>query len=289
MTAYSRLMLGPLLVVAVSAAGPQPPVVFPPLPAATSADWSRYVAAVGERMDRELKSTAGYLALDFGGSAAADRKSVLSGSTSIVQMAARDAKGRELDVRDGWVHDWRGAILLPGIKLERLFQRLQMEVPGAGKGDVLEGYIRGRRQDAPIITTFMKIRREYYFTFVYNTEHEVEFRKRDALHGSSRSVATRIAQVAEAGTRSEHDYAAGQDDGYLLRWNSYWRYEEVPQGVIAECESVSLSNPAPALMGPLARMISRSAARESMERALQSLKEFAATRLGTRPVLSQAR
>jgi len=33
----------------------------------------------------------------------------------------------------------------------------------------------------------------------------------------------------------------GDDRGFLWRLNAYWRYEQVAGGVIAECESITLS------------------------------------------------
>ena len=55
---------------------------------------------------------------------------------------------------------------------------------------------------------------------------------------AARSVATRIAELADVGTAQEHEKSADADSGFLWRLNAYWRYEAVPGGVIVECESV---------------------------------------------------
>jgi hypothetical protein len=68
----------------------------------------------------------------------------------------------------------------------------------------------------------------------------------------------------------------GDDRGFLWRLNAYWRYEAVPGGVIAECESVSLSRDVPFGLGLVAGPIIRSTARESMERTLESLRDMTA-------------
>jgi hypothetical protein len=56
------------------------------------------------------------------------------------------------------------------------------------------------------------------------------------------------------------------------RWHSYWRYEQVPEGVIAECESVSLSRPVPWGFGFMVDRLIDSTARQSMERALTAVR-----------------
>jgi hypothetical protein len=89
---------------------------------------------------------------------------------------------------------------------------------------------------------------------------------------AARSVATRIAELADAGTAKEREKPADDDSGFLWRLNAYWRYEEVPGGVIVECESVSLSRSVPMVVRPVANPIVDRIARESLQRTLDSLK-----------------
>jgi hypothetical protein len=117
---------------------------------------------------------------------------------------------------------------------------------------------------------FLKVRRTKFITVVYNTEHVVTFHRHTATRGASTSVATKIAQLDAPGTSAEREVGAGSE--FLLRWNSYWRYEEAPAGVIAECESISLSRAAPFGTGLLVAPIVSGTARESMERALVNLR-----------------
>jgi hypothetical protein len=137
---------------------------------------------------------------------------------------------------------------------------------------------------------FLKVQRsKALWTFVYNTEHLVTFARRDATRGSSTSVATKIAELSNPGTAAERERAAGSDNGFLWRWNSYWRYQQVAEGVIAECESVSLSRTAPFGLGWIAGSIATSTARESMERALVNLRSAFAAPARTPPASSPVR
>lgn len=74
------------------------------------------------------------------------------------------------------------------------------------------------------------------------------------------------------GTPQERELAPGQARGFLWRWNSCWRYEDVPGGVIAECESLSLSRTIPSLLYYAVKPLVDSTARESMERTLSALR-----------------
>jgi hypothetical protein len=275
-----RPVLCALVAFAGAAAAPAPAVVSPVLPKGTSAGWSQYVAATEQRIGGELNTGSRFLVLDFGPSAAADRQAIQAGQMPVAPMRSLRPDGGPIDVPDAWVHHWRGAVLVPGVTLDQVFSRLQAEVPGSGQGDVLSSSILARQGDS--MHVFIKVRRQGRFvvsySFVYNTEHDVTFSRRDALHGSSVSVATKIAEVDSPGTPGEREFRAGDDNGFLWRWNSYWRYEQVPAGVIAECESITLSRTAPFGTGWIANRIEESEAPAAMTRALVNLRAHFAHR-----------
>jgi len=253
---------------------PSGPPTSPMLPARMTAAWNLYVATTEQRMAGELAPTSRFLALDFGSSAAADRRAILDGQMPVKEMRTVLAGGGAIDVPDAWVHHWRGAILIPRVTLDEVFARLQASVPGSGQGDVLTSAILER--NGPSMRVFIKVRRQgrvlVAYNFVYNTEHDVTFVRRTATRGTSTSVATKIAELDSPGTPGEREFAAGDDNGFLWRWNAYWRYEQVPTGVIAECESVTLSRSAPYGTGWVASRFERSEASAAMTRALITLR-----------------
>jgi hypothetical protein len=282
MLALVRFWLFPVVGFVGAAVASQAPDGFPPLRAQTTAGWNQYAAATGQRVDRELKAAQGFLALDFGPSPAESRRAVLRGEMPVAEMRTTGPGGRSIEVSDAWVHHWRGAVLIRGARLDHMFKQLQESVPGTGQGDVLASAILSR--EGPRLRVFLKVQRsKALWTFVYNTEHLVTFARRDATRGSSTSVATKIAELSSPGTAAERERAAGSDNGFLWRWNSYWRYQQVPEGVIAECESISLSRTAPFGLGWIAGSIATSTARESMEAALINLRRSFATSARTPP------
>ena len=132
----------------------------------------------------------------------------------------------------------------------------------------------------------MKLRRSKVITVTYNTEHDVRYRRLGQRAASARSVATRIAQLDDAGTPQEHELKPGSDGGYLWRLNAYWRYEAVPGGVLIECESVSLSRAVPYVLRPFATGLVEGLARESLERTLVGLRTYLTGQIAQLPVSS---
>jgi hypothetical protein len=118
----------------------------------------------------------------------------------------------------------------------------------------------------------MKLRRESIITVTYNTEHDVRYKRLSPTLASSRSVATKIAELDEAGTKQEREKPVGQDHGFLWRLNAYWRYQQVDGGVIVECESASLSRGVPMLLRPFVTGTVERIARESLQKTLESLR-----------------
>jgi hypothetical protein len=234
----------------------------------TLAGWTAYIGAAERRVERELAATDRFLAQDFGADAAAKREALRRGTILIESVNAAGAQGEAIEVPAALVHHWRGAVFIPGAKLSDLISKLQAGVPASE--DVLASRVLERGPDR--MKVFLRVQRTKFVTVVYNTEHTVTFRRHGPARASSTSTATKIAEVESPNTSRERELKPGDDRGFLWRWNSYWRYEETAGGVIAECESVSLSRDVPAVVSYVARPLIRSTARESMERTLATMR-----------------
>ena len=239
---------------------------------AALAGWTSYIGATERRVERELGVGDRFLALDFGPDAAGKRRAILGGAVLVESANAMDAQDRPIEVPSALVHHWRGAVLIPGVRLDDLLSRLQSGTVVGHPQDVLQSKVLERQSDR--LRVFLRVQRTKFVTAVYNTEHTVTFRRLGPTRASSMSTATKIAEVESPGTPQERELRAGNDRGFLWRWNAYWRYEEVPGGVIAECESVSLSRSVPSVLSYIAGPLIRSTARESMERTLVTLQRM---------------
>jgi hypothetical protein len=134
--------------------------------------------------------------------------------------------------------------------------------------EVLSARILAR--DGDRLRVFMRLSRTKVITVVYDTEYEVSYARHGPAQASGVSRSTRVQEIADAGRPGEH--ARADDRGFLWALNAYWRLEERPDGVLVECESLSLSRNIPTGLGWIVGPFVTSIPRESLERTLRSLR-----------------
>jgi putative flippase GtrA len=240
----------------------------------TRAEWDRYVALTESRIDRELRNARGFLAADFDGRDTARGLSdkLRSGAIPVVNVVTRGGDGAGVDVGSGMVHHWRGAVFIPGASVDDLVAALQDPTGRRAhrQQDVLATRVLERSPDG--LRLYLKLQRQSIVSVAYNTEHDVRYRWHGAGRASSRSVATRIAEIEALGTPQERERTPGNDRGFLWRLNSYWRYQAKPGGVVVELESLTLSRDLPWGLRTIARPLINIVARESIERTLSAMR-----------------
>ena len=91
-------------------------------------------------------------------------------------------------------------------------------------------------------------------------------------------MATRIAELDGAGTPREREKPVGRDRGFLWRLNTYWRYQQVDEGVIFEVESLSLSRGIPRLLRWMVSPLVNRTAQDVLTQTLASMAEVLSTR-----------
>ena len=245
--------------------------------------WRAYVAATEARIAKELTAPQGFLVSDFSRDPAGIRRAVADGEIAIAKLVTLDARGKAIAVPDGSIAHWRGSVLVRGVTLDTLLSRLQHPPErGPHPQDVLSLRVVDRHPDH--LKLAIRMTRTAIVTVTYDTEHAIDYRRHSAARVSSRSVSTKITEVNGAGTSAETALPEGQDRGFLWRMNSYWRYEQVAEGVIVELESVTLSRGIPLGLGMLVESTVERIARESISRTLDSVRRLyggAATRMVT--------
>jgi hypothetical protein len=277
-----RVLLGwTILVLVPASAVLASPAESGELPPERLSAWEEYRGLTEARIARELASDAGFLAGDFLDPAdvVRDRETLLSGEPVMASMETLRPDGSHIDVPGGMIHHWRGAILIPGVTLEEVLEDvIYPDDTEFGQEDVLESRVLGRGDNS--FRVYLKLVRKKIVTATYNTEHQVEYSRRGEGRAVSRTIATRIRELENAGMPEEREKPVGEDRGFLWRLNSYWRYEEVDGGVLVECESLTLSRSIPFFLAPLVRPIVSGVAKESLNRTLTSLKDRIVTRRG---------
>jgi putative flippase GtrA len=221
------------------------------------AAWDRYVSSVEARLAREI---------------AEDGSRTLTQRLRQHEIVIDEVEGNGRDAGGGTISHWRGSMFLRAVTLDDLLEA------AAWKGraeqyrpeDVLDAKVLSRGTNS--LRLFLKLRRKAIVTAAYNTEHQIDFDKVSETRAVSRSVATRIAELADVGTSRERELPVGEDRGFMWRLNSYWRYDAVAGGVVVQLESLTLSRDVPWALSPIASPIINRIARESMVRTLTSLR-----------------
>jgi hypothetical protein len=233
--------------------------------------WKAYVAATEARIATELTSKRGFLATDFAADRNRTREAIVRGDIPIGKLATVDRSGKLITAPDGLIAHWRGAVFLPGVTLDALLNRLQhpSEV-GPHQEDVLALRVLDRRPDH--LRLAIRMTRSQVVNVTYDTEHVVDYRRDGTTRASSTSISSRIVEIDDAGTAGERALPEGRDRGILWRMNSYWRYEQMPGGVVVELESLTLSRGIPFGLGAVVEPMIDRIARESIHRTLEHIR-----------------
>jgi len=266
----------------LGASSPQTPdVMSVELKPATVEAFDRYVQATEARIDRELARPGAFLYIE--GLPEAKRsqalESIRKGEIYMERLQTQDASGSVIEAPDGLIHHWIGAVFVSGATLKAVLDLVQDydHHQDVYKPEVVRS--RLIRHEGNAYQIFYRLRKKKVITVTLNTNHDVHYFPIDSTHCRSRSVATRIAEVADADQPGEHEKPIGHDGGFLWRMNSYWRFEEKDQGVYVEVESISLTRDIPTGLGWMIRPFVTSIPRESLLMTLGSTRTGAEARI----------
>ena len=169
-------------------------------------------------------------------------------------------QGQMIDIPGGTIYHSSGSLVIRGTTVDRVVRALMYPGTPPPQEDVLDSRVLARTDST--LRVYLKLTRTAVVTVVYDTEHQVTFTRHSPVMATSRSVSTRIAECD------------GGDRGFLWRLNSYWRYTQVGHDVRVDLESLSLSRGVPRVARAVARPIIDRIARESIQRTLDSVRQF---------------
>lgn len=225
--------------------------------------WERYVHLTEERIEGELQSVESNLA-----SEARPLNKVVA-----LKLETLDETGKKIPIPKGLIHHWRGAVLIPDALLGPALQVIRTP---SNREDYLEDVLESRilEKDGDVELTYLKLQRsQALFEVAYNTEHRIEYHWHSKTFVSSRSIATKIAELVDVGKDTEREKPEGDDRGFLWKLNAYWKYRQVEGGVLVECETLTLSRGVPFFLRFILGPYINSMARKSMVQTLESLRD----------------
>lgn len=237
------------LVTSPAVAGPKPQ---------TQAAFARYIAAAESRIRVEQSSPEKFLRLDALPPREREQAEarLRRGEVLVDKVAGKPEK-----VPGGLIHDWTGTALIPGAKLPEVLALVQDydHLARYYQPDVEASRLLSRAGDD--FRVFMRLRKHKVITVVLDTYYDVHYGQLDRNHWYSDSRSTSIA---------EQD---GADHGFLWHLNSYWRFVQVADGVIVQCEAISLTRDIPTGLGWIIGPFVTSIPRESLEFTMTATRE----------------
>ncbi len=178
-----------------------------------------------------------------------------------------------IEVPNGLIHDWIGAVFIPRATVEDVLALVQNydNHKKIYKPDVMDSKLIS--QDGNDFKIFMRLLKKKIITVVLDTDHDVHYSPVDSKRWFCRSYTTRIAEVEDPGTAKERVLEPDTGYGFLWRLYSYWRFQERDGGVYVECRAVSLTRDIPLGLGWIIEPIIRKLPRESLINTLRATRD----------------
>lgn len=173
------------------------------------------------------------------------------------------------EVHDGLIHDWVGALFVPGATASQAVA-------------LLTDFDRHRRIYAPEVAGSKLISRESglyrsslrlvkkkVITVTLDTEYETRYTELSPGRWLGVVRSTRIQEVDNAGEPDERLKPERTGHGFLWRLNSWWVVEERDGGVLLQLRSISLTRGIPLAVSWIVKPMVTSLPRESLEATLE--------------------
>jgi hypothetical protein len=236
--------------------------------------WNEYVKAVDARNHRPLFPGSSFLTSDDIPEQAAKLRNgqvVVSPGDPHVPMA----------VASGLIHDWVGAAFIPNATLLEVLATVR-------DYDRYQNFYRPSVMNPKLISTSES--RDYFSMILMNrsvisktaleTEYVTSYTRVDDHRWYSITDSTRIREIAQYGTTSQHTLPENHGTGLIWRLHTFTRYEERDGGVYLEIEALALSRDIPGalrwIVEPIVRRVSGSSMTTSLRQTQAAVRTHSA-------------
>lgn len=207
----------------------------------TLAAWDAYVGAASARAEARAKDTFFLRISELPG----ERMRVRAGET----LVWREGDHNPAKVPHGLIHDWSGAIFIPGAKIEDVLT-------------VIRDYNRYPTIYTPVIVranrldsaenddrfSMLVMQKVLFVNAAVKGEYETQYYQVGAKRWYSISKSTRLQSVENYGQASMRELPPDVGPGYVWRLASFTRFEESDGGVYIELEALGLSRDVPMMV-----------------------------------------
>lgn len=231
----------------------------------TQSDYQNYLKGVESELAGRWQGSKPLLSLDQD---SADKARAHQGELVIVELS----NSKTPSIRNGLVHDWVGTAFIRGVTVDRVLSILSdFDHHKDFYPDVVQSSLVSRQGNR--VTGRWRLKRTKIVTVELEVYQQADYVSLAPGVWTVRSHATQIREVQSPG--GEKLFPAGEGNGFLWRLDSYWTLRQEPDGVYAECRTVSLSRSIPASLAWMIKPLLESMPRESLASTLRSTREAA--------------
>ena len=230
---------------------------------ATVAAWDEYVRLATLSNGQRASSESGFLWVDeVPGRSARVREGEIA-----VAPTGRHSPTR---VPDGLIHDWMGAVFIPGANQEDVLRALRdysrykdWFQPAVADSKLIES--NGKKDRFSMVL----VNKSFFKDSALDMEYESCFTRLDERRGYSISRSTRVQEVKENGPNGKYLLPEGEGSGMVWRLMTITRYLERDGGVYIELQAIGLSRDIPASLRWMVEPIVKHVLRASLTTSLR--------------------
>lgn len=235
--------------------------------------FERYVKLTEQRLDGEIAHGRNFLWIDglSGNRRTEMEQGLRDGGLIIERMETRDNE-KSIDVPDALIHHWLALVYVPGATLnsavalmEDYDRHAQVFAPNIAASKVLD-----RKNERFRVALRFYVKKVIGVTL--DTENQAEFFRLPPDRAYSRIRSTKVTEIVNAGTPEEREKPQGQENGFMYRLNTYWRFFEHNGGTYIQCESLTLSRDVPFALSWIIKPFVSQVPKESLTFTLERAK-----------------
>jgi hypothetical protein len=230
---------------------------------ATLRAWEEYTRSATSQMAQRTNPGAPCLWMDE----RSDRRARVRAGEVIVSPVGPQVPKH---IASGLIHDWVGTVFVRQVTLDTVLA-------------VVGDYSRYKEFYAPAVVESKAIasgdgrdrfsmrlmNKSFFLTTAFDADYESCYVRLDSQHGYAVSRTTRVQEVEQYGSPSQHALPEGEGGGIIWRLFSITRFLERDGGVYIEIEAIGLSRDIPASMRWLVEPIVRRVSRNSIATCLR--------------------
>jgi hypothetical protein len=237
------------------------------------ASWENYIASTKLRTQERLTGKSPFLWADED---PGRRQQLNSGGIVISPVG----NSHPLLVPHGLIHQWIGAVFIPGATIQDLAAVLndygrysEIYRPTLIKAELLDS------TDDEQKFSILWVQRVLFVNAAFYTELDSNYVALNSRQGYLNIYATRVQQIEHYGQSDEHRLAPDEGSGYVWRLATFARFEERDGGLHLELEVVALSRElsgaARFLLEPLIGRLPRQLLSSKLEQTRQAIRSQA--------------